>query len=473
MTRIASILALALLTSACSTASMRAPDVRTPAAFEGSKGAIDSALQPVALDTWWVLFDDAELTSLIEAALVAAPDTRAALARLDEVRANRREAIFSTLPTGVLSGSAQRQTTTQLSGQNVFAPVGSVDTLSASFPVSWEIDLFGRSRAALRAANADLAGARFAYESSRMSLAAQTAQSLFQARLTAIQLREARETERIAGEFFRVGRIRSERGLGPSSDAARFEADLATATSEVARLEAQLRSAKRTLLVLIGRGSDPLDSLVITAEARPAPGVPDTTPGALLERRPDVREAEAKVEGEIGRLKYAKLALFPSFTLKPGLSFTDNSGAFVSSNWSRSIGLGVSVPVLDRPKLLAQADAEGARGEQAVIAFEKAVQTAYAEAENALAVVDANKTRVDRLTLAEARARFAFDAADKGYRAGLTDQTALLDAERSWRAARNQADAIRSQALVDAVAAFKALGGGWTPPETRVAANGR
>ncbi len=298
-----------------------------------------------------------------------------------------------------------------------------------------------------------------------MSLAASTAQSLFQARLTAIQLREARETERIAKELFRVGDIRVQRGLGPSSDAARLEADAATAASEVARLEASLRNSKRTLLVLIGRGTDPLDSLTVVDEAKAAPRHAGDHPGLPWPAGPDVREAEQRVAGEIGRLQYAKLALFPSFTLRPGYSLNDTSGAFNSSTSAWSIALGLAIPVLDRPKLLAQARAEGYRGEQAVIAYEKAVQTAYAEAENALAVVDADRTRVERLTVAEQRARFAFDAADQGYRAGLTDITALLDAERSWRAARNQADAIRSQALVDAVAAFKALGGGWTPPK--------
>jgi NodT family efflux transporter outer membrane factor (OMF) lipoprotein len=473
MIRNASILVLALLASACSTATMRKPELRTPQAFEGPAGAVDSALTAASLDKWWTLFDDPELTSLVENALTAAPDTKTALARLNEVRANYNEAIFSTLPTGALTGNASRQKTKQLSGQVLFAPVGNVDNLQAAFNVSWEVDLFGRSRAGIRAARADLNGARFAYEAARMSLAAQTAQSLFQARLTAIQLREAKETERISRDLFRVGDIRVQRGLGPSSDAARFEADLATASSEVARLEANLRTSKRTLLVLVGRGADPLDSLTIADEAKAAPGVPATTPGALLARRPDVREAEQKVAGEIGRLQYAKLALFPSFTLKPGLSLSQTSGAYDSTTSAWSLGLGLSIPVLDRPKLMAEAKAESYRGEQAVIAYEKAVQTAYAEAENALAVVDANKTRVERLTLAESRARFAFDAADKGYRAGLTDLTTLLDAERSWRSARNQADAIRSQALVDSVAAFKALGGGWTPPETRVAANGR
>jgi outer membrane protein TolC len=338
-----------------------------------------------------------------------------------------------------------------------------VQNYSAQFNVSWEADLFGRSRAALRAANADLAAARFDYEATRMSLADQTAQGLFEARSIATQLADAKESLRISQELSRVAAIRVQRGLGSRGDAARIDTDLAAAEAEVARIEAALQASKRNLLVLVGRGSDPLDSLPIEAVAGEAPLPPASTPGDILARRPDVREAEARLQGALGRLTYDKLALFPTFTLKPGTSISKSTGAFQLTQWAWTLAAGAAVPVLDRPKLLAAARASGARAEQAVVAYEKAVQTAYAEAENALNTVAGDRTRVERLAEAEAQARFAFDAANTGYKAGLSDLNTLLDSERRWRTARAQASAIRSQALIDSSAAFKALGGGWTP----------
>jgi NodT family efflux transporter outer membrane factor (OMF) lipoprotein len=461
--------ASATLLAACSGVTARKPDTRVPVAYEAPAAATDAALPAQALDQWWLLFNDPQLTGLIETALANAPDAKSALARLDEARANRSQAFFSTLPQGNLQGNAQTQNTEVLSGNNLFSPAGRVNTYSANFNVSWELDLFGRSRAALRAARADLAAARFDYEATRMSLADQTAQALFQARSIATQLADARESLRISQELSRVAGIRVERGLGSRGDAARINTDLAAAQAEAARLEAALAPAKRNLLVLIGRGSDPLDSLPIEPVAALAPLPPAGTPGDILQRRPDVREAEARLDAALGRLSYDKLALFPTITLRPGVSISESTGGFELTQWAWTLAGGAVIPVLDRPKLLAAARASGARAEQAVIAYEKAVQAAYAEAENALNTVAGDRTRVERLAEAEAQARYAFNAADTGYKAGLSDLNTLLDAERRWRQARSQASGIRSQALIDASAAFKALGGGWTPVADRAA----
>ena len=455
-----------VLLAACSGVTARRPDTRVSTAYETPAAAIDTGLQPQALDRWWTLFGDPQLNGLIETALTNAPDAKSALARLAEARANRSEAFFSTLPQGQATGNAQNQNTEVIAGRNLFSPAGQVQTYSAAFNVSWELDLFGRSRAALRAARADLAAARFDYEATRMSLADQTAQSLFQARSVATQLADAQESLRISSELSRVAGIRVQRGLGSKGDAARVDTDRAAAQAEVARLEVALQAAKRNLLVLIGRGSDPTASLPIEPGAGPAPLPPAQAPGDILARRPDVREAEARLEGALGRLSYDKLALFPTFTLKPGVSISKSTGGFELTQWAWTLAAGAAVPVLDRPKLLAAARSSGARAEQAVVAYEKAVQTAYAEAENALNTVAGDRTRVDRLQEAEQQARFAFNAADIGYKAGLTDLNTLLDAERRWRAARSQATGIRNQALVDSAAAFKALGGGWTPDQT-------
>jgi outer membrane protein TolC len=201
-------------------------------------------------------------------------------------------------------------------------------------------------------------------------------------------------------------------------------------------------------------------------------------PGELLERRPDVREAEKRLRVAIAQLEVDRINLFPKFTLMPGVGITrtstnsftgfDTTGAptfgevtQTIANWS--LGVGVGVPILDRPRLLATLKASGARAEQAVIGYESAVQTAYGEAENALSGLKAERERVTLLTAGERSARAAYEAAQVRYNAGLIDVTTLLSAEQNWRAARSQATAARSQALRRSVQAFKALGGGWSP----------
>jgi NodT family efflux transporter outer membrane factor (OMF) lipoprotein len=469
-----------LALGACAGADLRSPDLSLPTAFEAPAGAVSAATSVESLDRWWALFPDPQLQTLIDEALVSAPDARTALARLEEASAVRSSRLAGFLPQGDLQGSAtqqhaQRDFNIPGGGGGIpgFTNSGNTQTLAANLNLSWELDLFGRVRQGRRFANAEFATARFNIEASRMSLAAQVAQSLFQARALAVQLEDAQETGRITREFARVGRIRSERGLGTRADAARFQSDLDNAEAEVVRIQAALDVAKRTLLVLLGRGADPLDTLAVEARADRAPGVPASTPGELLRRRPDVREAEARLQASTATVKIDRLALFPTFTLQPGASFQRSFGATDSTTKIWQIGVGATMPILDRPRLLAELRAEKARGEQAVIAYEKAVQTAYGEAANALTTLQSDETRIARLESAETNARFSFDAARLGYQSGLTDMTALLDAERAWRASRASLNAVRAQALQDVVAAFKALGGGWNSPPLQTAAADR
>jgi outer membrane protein TolC len=130
------------------------------------------------------------------------------------------------------------------------------------------------------------------------------------------------------------------------------------------------------------------------------------------------------------------------------------------ANWT--LGVGLSVPVLDRPRLLAEARASGFRAEQAVLTYEKAVQTAFGEADNALVLLAADRRRVDLLTAGEAQALASYEAARRRYDLGLDDLTTLLSAEQAWRNARTANIAARTQALRRSVQAYKALGGGWT-----------
>ena len=245
--RITALLAPVALLSACADASLSKPEIRLPGAFQTSATAANADLPTASLDRWWTLFGDPQLETLVEQALVAAPDARTAVARLEEALALRSERMRSLLPQGNLQGSATHQETNQSSsGSGGFAGFntpGGLDTLSLQFAPSWEIDLFGRSRTARRIADADLATTRFNVEAARMSLAANVGRQLFQARALAIQLEDARESRRISAELTRVTGIRAERGLGTRADAARVRTDLESAEAEIVRLEAALRAA--------------------------------------------------------------------------------------------------------------------------------------------------------------------------------------------------------------------------------------
>lgn len=431
-------------------------DVGLPSAFEVS--AAHGGTQALTLDAWWTGFDDPQLVGLIDLALERSTTARLAYARIAEARATRDQARASTLPTGSLTGGATVQGSESLWGNGVSQPAAT--SFTAGFQPSWEIDLFGRLAATRTRADLDYRSSALDFYGARLALAADVANSLFQARFTAVQLANARETLTISQDLARTGELAFSRGLTSGQDAARLRADLASAEAEVVRLEAEQRVAKRLLLILVGDPNAATDSLAIEAGLKAPPSLPEATPGLLLARRPDVRSAELDVQAAAQTLKIDRLALFPRFTINPGATLSAAGGAGTGL-WS--LAAGVAVPILDRARLLAALRISQARGQQAVITYERTVQTAFGEASNTLTRVEAGRRRIVQLQRAADQARYAFDAARRGYQAGLTDLTTLLQSQRTWLQNRTTLNSAQYSLLTDTVAAIRALGGGWDP----------
>lgn len=459
--------------TACATGQARQADVRTPSAYEAPQPAATAPL--AALDRWWTLYQDGQLTELVEQALKNSPDAKDAVAKLQQALAVRQAALNAYNPQGQLSGSiskpnynALNPARTATSGFSAVQFLG-IQTDSIGFPVTWELDLFGRRATARRSADADLQAARFTNAAARWSLAASVADSLFQARGLAIQLDQAHETQRIEQQLYEASKARVDHGLAPESDTAQTLANLQNAQAQVEALTAQLAAARRQLLLLAGRGVDPLASLPMPAEVGAPPPVPAVVPGELLARRPDVRVAEQQVESAVGKLSLNKRALLPTLTLQPSAGLTQQ-GVGPNTEFSYwTLAAGLTAPVLDRPRLLAVVRQQRAVAEQAVIAYEKSVQTAYADAEQAFGYYDSDKTRVALLLSAEKNANFAYQAKDIGYRRGLNDLQTALTAEANWRQARLSLAQAQVSVMQRSVQVFKAIGGGWTP-ETRMTA---
>lgn len=465
----------ALLLGACATGNPRPPEVALPAGFEA---AIEPA-SVVQLDRWWTLYGDAQLNALVEEALRRSFSTREALARLDEARAVRRNGLRDFDPRGDVEAGATRQQTYDLgSGVAIGQPgvggglpgvgggaafPGRSDTYSLSLPVSWELDLFGRRAAARRTADAEFDASLFAYQGVRATLVADVADQLFQARGFAVRIADARETVRIRDDLRRVVDVRASRGLAPKADLNRVDTDLATARAQLAGLEAELFAAKRAVLALIGRAGGRTDALPIVAELAPPPAIPAGLPADLLVRRPDVLEARARLEASLGVLRTAELAQFPTITLTPGVGLNAQRGVFESTTGFWSIGAGLVAPLLNQRRLRDEVRIADARTEQALLAFERTVQTAFSESDQAIARLEADRRRTTVLADGEASARASYEATLELYRRGLTDLQGLLDAEASWRTARSQTATARVDTLSRSVQLFKALGGGWTP----------
>jgi NodT family efflux transporter outer membrane factor (OMF) lipoprotein len=442
-------------------------DISLPSAYEAAT-AMTAPADAAALDQWWRLFGDPQLEGLIDNALAASTDARLVLARLEEARAIRGAALSRFQWQGDLQTTASGQRNEALDGEGQSASTTALgDTTSAalSFDLSWEIDLFGRRAATARAADQDLAAARFLYEGSRAALAADVADGLFSARGLATQLADAETSVRLQQELVGVLRIRADRGLAAEADVARAETDLRQTQAQTAQLAAELQATKRALLVLTGAPRSATADLPIAPVLEDGPAPSATLPGALLQRRPDVREAEARFRAAAARSDIQRLELFPRLTLQPcvGLTAAQGPADYTIATWT--LGAGLVLPVLDRPRLLSELGAQNARAEQAAITYERAVQIAFSEADQALLRLEADRRRVALLTVGEARAAQAYAAARERFQRGLEDLTTILDAERTWSAARLSLSSARIDALRRTVTSFRALGGGWAPSD--------
>lgn len=453
------LLVLALAAGCAPAAHLSAPAAGVPAAYDAP--AVATPASPIALDRWWGQFGDAQLESLVDEALAHSTTARAAYARLAEARAQRAQQRAATLPSGSLSGSATEQGTRGLSGTGQDS--GGQASYALNLYPSWEVDLFGRLAATRAQADATSEAASLDYYGARLALAGDVAAALFQARYLARQLEAARDTQGIADRLAASATLANQRGLTSTQDLARLQTDAASAAAEVIRLGAELHAATRSLLILVGRPNAAVASLPIAARLDPPPALPALAPGDLLLRRPDVLAAERNLRAAALTLRIDRLALFPRISIQPGIGLVANGPPAAGATAIWSIAAGLTLPVLDRPRLMAAMRVSQARGEQSVIAYERAVQTAYGEAENALVRLAASQSRLADLTRAEDRARFAFDAAQRGYAAGLSDLTTLLQTERTWLQARSALDAERYAALADTVTTIRALGGGWDP----------
>ena len=468
------ITATALLLTGCVTSQVRKADVAPPAAYEAPRPPSDD-LAPAALNEWWKGYDDPQLNGLVDEALKNAPDANSALAVLAQAAAVRSQTLAKlNIPSGQLQSSATHTQTTVLgsSGNSlgeIFTQPGGTESYSANFDVSWELDLFGRRAAGRRGADADFYTAAFTYEASRTSLIANVANSLFQARGLALQLQDAEDMARVDRELARLSTVRQKAGLAASSDVDQALAQSQAADAAAESYRAQLLAAQRSLLVLVGHGFHKVETLPTSSGVGSPPPIPATVPGDLLRRRPDVRAAEWRIVSAAATLKTADLALLPTINLQPGISLSKSTGAFGSTSFAWSIGGSLLAPILDRPRLIASIHAQRAVAEQNVIAYEKAVQTAYGDVETAFTYLESDGKRVRMLADAEAHAKAAYEKAKIGYARGLNDLTTVLQAETTWRSTRSQLSSARITQLERSVQAFKALGGGWSPDQPAAA----
>ncbi len=411
---------------------------------------------------WWKRFDDAVLNSLVEEAFLHNRDMVVAAARVDQARARL--------------GTARAEMLPLLSGQADASPVwvdnhqvqGSTAPYSAGFGASWEIDLWGKLRNASASARYQLLATEEAREGVRLSVAAQTANGYFMLRSLDVQMDIAERTLQTREEALKIYTARYEQGLISQLDFARAGTEVESARTALAQTRVSRDAAESALLVLTGRSPREIMDGSITGGAELAaiptpPVLPAGVPSDLLERRPDIRQAEYTVQSANADIGVARAAWFPSISLTGLLGVVSPELHLLMSNpletWS--YGGTASVPLLDFGRVAAGVDAAEAKKREALATYEKTVQAAFGDMRDALMKQQESVVIVTSLETMVEQLRLAADLARARYDSGYCSYLDVLDAERSLFESELNLASARGNRLVAIVNVCLALGGGW------------
>jgi len=420
---------------------------------------------------WWQLFQDPVLRGLIGTALEENKDLRLAVARVAETRAQLAVARAAQFPQVDGQGGYTNQRFSQksfpLNAIGSF-PGGSgldvqQDFYRTSVDLTFELDLWGRLRRGTEAARADLLASAENARTVLTTLISDVAQTYFDLLELDREADVDRRTLASRQASLELVRRRFEEGLTNELDVRRAEQELATSAAAVPGVERRIAETENRLSVLLGRNPGSISrGGVLDAQAAP-PEVPAGLPSMLLERRPDIRQAEQQLISANAHIGEAKAAFFPRISLTGmfGVESASLSELFTGPSRVWQVGPTVTFPIFRAGQLLGNLHAAEARQQQALIQYQQTIQQAFREVEDALVFrVKASEIRTQQETRVQA-ARRALDIANLRYTNGLGTYLDVLDAQRQLFTAEIDLAGITRDQLTAVVQVYKALGGGW------------
>lgn len=407
----------------------------------------------------WREFADPTLDALVQDALAANLDLRAALLRLDAARAELGIATADRWPGLDANGSYAHRRESTNTPFGAFIP--RTDIHSVSFDATWELDLWGRVRRSVEAADRGLQASAADMAAAQLSIVAEVARTYVDLRAAQRRLAIAEENLRLQQQTLELVAARLAAGLVGERDVAQAATSVETTRSRLPQLQAAARGAEHRLAVLVGKAPG---SLRLEASGR-VPTVPVTVavgqPADLLRNRPDVRAAERRFAQAVARIGVAEADRYPRLALNGSLGLSADGPEQLFENDSRFVGFGPSLRwnLFDGGRLKHRVAALQAGAEAAQVGYEQTVLLALEEAENAITAFVFEQARRSTLQAAAAQARRAVDLARTQYQEGLSDFQAVLDSQRI--AATIDDDLAVSEATIASnwLALWKALGG--------------
>ncbi|HJS47360.1 MAG TPA: efflux transporter outer membrane subunit [Gemmatimonadales bacterium] len=454
-------IALALLLSGCALGPgyERPTTIVPPAAWRDSAMALrDSSYANLP---WWSVLGDTTLQGLVRTALRENRDLHIALARVNEARALlgiQRLEFYPQINVG--AGVSRIE-----GADSLLRGLGEGETFAVGASLSWEIDLWGRLRRLNEAARATLLASEQGRRGVILTVVSEVARAYLELLDLDGQVAIAETQVAIRRQSLELARARFEGGLTSELDVRQGENALAVAEGTRFRALRQRSQKENELSVLLGRPPGDLPRGQPLAAQQFPDVIPAGLPAELLERRPDVRQAEEQLHAANARIGAAIAALFPtiSLTAAGGTVSNDLDNLFSGGTGFWNLAANLFQPILNSGRNRKQVAAERARTEAAVGLYEKAVLTAFREVEDGLVAVERLREEAAAAGRAAEAARLAVALASLRYEGGVDNYLNLLDAQRTQLDSELQESALQRQHRVAVVQLYKALGGGWDP----------
>ena len=453
--RAAALSALSLLLVGCAVGpNYKRPLVPVPERFYGDERAAEA--RSLADVPWWDVFDDPILKALVQEAVRNGFDARLAAARVEEARARFGIARSEFFPSVDYEASWQRARADQ-----IVNPSGKAQTRwTTDVGFSWELDLWGRIRRLNEAARAEYLATEEGRRGVLLSLVSDVAVAYMDLRELDDELEIAKHTTAAFQDTYDLFNRRLEGGAASALETARAEASLGQVAAEIPEIERAIVARENQINFLLGRNPQPIprEGPLIAVPPDVPPGLPST----LLERRPDIRQAEQLLIAANANVGVAKADFFPRLSLT-GLfgNVSPELGDLFSQGKTWSIGAGVLGPIFQGGRIRRRYEAARAQWQQARIQYEAAAANAFGEVSRALV----DRTKLVETERQRARTVAAYQEAVRlaslRYNSGLSAYFEVLEAQQQLFPAEISLAQTRRDQLVALVNLYRALGGGW------------
>jgi NodT family efflux transporter outer membrane factor (OMF) lipoprotein len=445
------------------------PQARLPDSWQ-SISRPGTSVAAIVDSRWWQQLGDAQLTSLVERAAQSNLDARTASVRLEQSRALRQVTGSQQFPGVSAGGSYQRE---RSSSQGLLDPSNlngkaPYEVWNATADASWEVDLWGHVRRNVEAADADVQLTEAQRDAVLLSIAAETATDYIRLRGVQARLGVARQNLEIARQSARLTQNRYDNGVTTNLDTANSAALVATIEATIPVLSAQEDNLVNALGFLLGEPPRALSAELrqVRDIPNPAPDVPLGLPSELAQRRPDIQQSEAALHRATAAIGIAQADFYPRVSLGASMGFQalngSDLGAWNSRQWS--YGPSVYLPIFQGGRLTGTLELRKRQEQEAALNYQKVVLNAWHEVDIAMTDYAAEKQHHASLAEAVRQNNLALTTARDRYNQGATDFINVLDVQRALLATQSDLVNSATEAAVDRVRLYRALGGGWPTP---------